>query len=127
MAEAAAALEGAGIPCPGELAAEDGSIGRPERVTETLWRHLRPGDRLAVCGPWAMTEGVARVCAAVPHVAAWYSLEAGMACGVGACHGCVVSLADGGTARVCREGPVFPAETLFARGCFTGGTEGGEA
>ena len=91
-----------------EVATEDGSIGRPERVTETLWRQLRPGDRLAVCGPWAMTEAVAPSVRAVPDVQAWFSLEAGMACGVGSCHGCVVPLADGTQARVCREGPVFP-------------------
>ena len=36
-----------------------------------------------------------------------------MACGVGSCHGCVVPLADGTTARVCREGPVFPSQALF--------------
>jgi dihydroorotate dehydrogenase electron transfer subunit len=127
IAEAAGLLEAAGVPCPGELVTEDGSIGRPERVTETLWRHLRPGDKLAVCGPWPMTEGVAKVCAALPGVAVWYSLESGMACGVGSCHGCVVPLADGSLSRVCREGPVFTSEELFARGCFTGEAQGGEA
>jgi dihydroorotate dehydrogenase electron transfer subunit len=37
------------------------------------------------------------------------SLEARMACGFGACWGCVVKTKDPGTAyqRVCREGPVF--------------------
>jgi dihydroorotate dehydrogenase electron transfer subunit len=121
IAEAAAALENAGIACPGEVVTENGSVGRPERVTDALWRQLLPGDRLAVCGPWAMAEAVARVCAAIPDVSVWFSLEAGMACGVGSCHGCVVSLTGGGKARVCREGPVFTGETLFARGVLTGG------
>jgi dihydroorotate dehydrogenase electron transfer subunit len=127
VAAAAAALEESGVPCPGEVATEDGSIGRPERVTDTLWRQILPGDRLAVCGPWAMTEAVARVCAAVPDVHAWFSLEAGMACGVGSCHGCVVPLADGGQARVCREGPVFPAGVLFDRGVLSTGQRREEA
>lgn len=123
IAEAAAALEAAGISCPGEVVTEDGSIGRPERITDALWRHLLPGDKLAVCGPSAMTQAVAKVCASMPGVRVWFSLEAGMACGVGSCHGCVVPLADGTNARVCREGPVFTAESLFARGAFGGGGE----
>ncbi len=118
LAGAAEELEAAGVSCPGEVATEDGSIGRPERVTETMWRQVRPGDRLAVCGPWPMIEGVAKVCACIPDVQVWYSLEAGMACGVGSCHGCVVTLADGSRARVCREGPVFSSAALFDRGCF---------
>jgi dihydroorotate dehydrogenase electron transfer subunit len=90
-------------------------------VTEALWRHVVPGDRLAVCGPRAMIVEVARVCAAIPGVTAWFSLEAGMACGVGSCHGCVVPLADGTVARVCREGPVFTSATLFEAGRFSVG------
>jgi dihydroorotate dehydrogenase electron transfer subunit len=122
IAEAAAALESAGVPCPGEVATEDGSLGRNEQVTDTLWRHLRPGDRLAVCGPRAMTKAVATICTRIPDVDAWFSLEAGMACGVGSCHGCVIPLADGSDARVCREGPVFPLDALFGReGTVAGG------
>ena len=127
VAAAAAALEELGVSCPGEVATEDGSIGRPERVTDTLWRQILPGDKLAVCGPWPMTEGVARVCASIPDVHAWFSLEAGMACGVGSCHGCVVPLADGSQARVCREGPVFAAEALFDRGLLASGQRKEEA
>jgi NAD(P)H-flavin reductase len=40
------------------------------------------------------------------------ALESGMACGFGACFGCVVALSDGGYARVCVEGPVFDAARL---------------
>ncbi len=110
--DAAAALRERGVKCRTEVVTEDGSLGRAERVTETLQRELRPGDRVAVCGPWAMSAAVARSCGAVPGVQAWFSLEAGMACGVGSCHGCVIPLVDGTTARVCREGPVFPAEAV---------------
>jgi dihydroorotate dehydrogenase electron transfer subunit len=95
---------------------EDGSIGRQEKVSDALQRELKSGDRLAVCGPPAMTRAVARACAKVANVGAWFSLEAGMACGVGSCHGCAIPLDTGDTARVCREGPVFEAETLFGRG-----------
>jgi dihydroorotate dehydrogenase electron transfer subunit len=110
---AAEALEKRGLACRVEVATEDSSRGRAEKVTDMLWRELRPGDRLAVCGPLAMSEAVTRICAEAPDVEAWFSLEAGMACGVGSCHGCVIPLADGSAARVCREGPVFTAQALF--------------
>jgi dihydroorotate dehydrogenase electron transfer subunit len=71
-----------------------------------------------------MAEAVAKVCACVQDVKVWFSLEAGMACGVGSCHGCVVPLIDGSKARVCREGPVFTGDTLFERGCLSTGQAG---
>jgi dihydroorotate dehydrogenase electron transfer subunit len=113
---AAEALGRRGMRCRVEIATEDGSLGRAERVSATFEREIRPGDHVAVCGPWAMTEVVAPVCRSVPGVRVWFSLEAGMACGVGSCHGCVVPLVGGGTARVCHEGPVFSAEALFGEG-----------
>lgn len=116
VVDAAAALVERGVMCRTEVVAEDGSLGRAEKVTETLQRELRPGDRVAVCGPWAMSAAVARISGAVPDVDTWLSLEAGMACGVGSCHGCVIPLADGTAARVCREGPVFCAEALIRSG-----------
>jgi dihydroorotate dehydrogenase electron transfer subunit len=46
------------------------------------------------------------------------SLESNMACGVGACMGCVVSILDkehgtGIYKKVCEDGPVFDAETVI--------------
>jgi dihydroorotate dehydrogenase electron transfer subunit len=113
---AAAALQERGVMCRADVVTENGSLGRAEKVTDTLQRHLLPGDGLAVCGPWAMCEAVARICGGVSYVETWFSLEAGMACGVGSCHGCVIPLADGTAARVCREGPVFTMRALFGSG-----------
>jgi hypothetical protein len=45
-------------------------------------------------------------------VPAELALEAGMACGVGACFGCVVPRRGGGYLRVCVEGPVIDAAEL---------------
>lgn len=114
--EAAAALERQGMSCRVEVVTEDGSVGRAERVSDTLRRELQRGDRLVVCGPSAMTAAVWEICSSTPDVAAWFSLEAGMACGVGSCHGCAVPVAGGGTVRVCREGPVFEGAALFGTG-----------
>ena len=56
------------------------------------------------CGPEPMLAAVARL---APK--AQLALEAPMACGYGACHGCAVEL-DGAWKRLCVEGPVISAE-----------------
>jgi dihydroorotate dehydrogenase electron transfer subunit len=99
--------------CTLEVITEDGSAKAVGRVTDLLERHLRPGDRLAVCGPDAMAREIWRLCLKTGKVEAWFSLEANMACGVGSCHGCVVAVADGSYVRVCREGPVFAGKEVF--------------
>lgn len=73
-----------------------------------------PGDDLALhvaaCGPRGMLQAVTESCcrAGIPVEV---SLEERMACGIGACLGCVclVRTADGTLARrrVCKDGPVF--------------------
>jgi len=72
----------------------------PTLVTDAL--PAEPGDVLA-CGPQAMLDAVARL---VPG--AQLAHEAPMACGYGACYGCVVER-DGGYVRLCLEGPVLRA------------------
>jgi dihydroorotate dehydrogenase electron transfer subunit len=84
-------------------------------VTDLLAESLakRPGTVYA-CGPEAMLRRVARL-AREAGVRAHVSLETHMACGVGACLGCVVPVkSPTGAAyqRVCLEGPVFDAEDL---------------
>jgi len=75
-------------------------VVEPAYVTDLL--PSDPGDVLA-CGPEPMLEAVARL---TPRAQlAW---EAPMACGYGACYGCVVSLA-GRLKRLCVEGPVLSA------------------
>jgi dihydroorotate dehydrogenase electron transfer subunit len=61
-----------------------------------------PGDVLA-CGPEPMLEAVRRL--APRAQLAW---EAPMACGYGACYGCVIEL-DGRLQRLCVAGPVLRA------------------
>ena len=41
------------------------------------------------------------------------SMEAHMACGIGACLGCTIPSADGEFLRVCKDGPVFDAGEVF--------------
>lgn len=41
------------------------------------------------------------------------SMEAHMACGIGACLGCTVENSEGEFVRVCKDGPVFDAERIY--------------
>jgi NAD(P)H-flavin reductase len=95
------------------VATDDGSVGHHGLVTELLAAQLAR-DRHAVvysCGPPAMLEAVRTLCA--EHgVPAQLALEAGMACGFGACYGCVVPVREGGYVRICVDGPVLDADQL---------------
>lgn len=69
------------------------------------------GGIALACGPSPFLRaamGIARACGCRLQV----SLERRMACGVGACLGCVCKGADGLPARVCVDGPVFWADAL---------------
>jgi dihydroorotate dehydrogenase electron transfer subunit len=106
-AEGAALLHGA------QVATDDGSAGRHGLVTDLLVEELDRDEHATVyaCGPAPMLEAVRAICAtrAVPGQLA---LEAGMACGFGACYGCVVPRRGGGYLRVCVDGPVIDAAEL---------------
>jgi NAD(P)H-flavin reductase len=103
---AAAALAGE----PVELATDDGSAGHRGLVTDLLAARL--GERAAVyaCGPPAMLERV-RELSAGWSVPAELALEEAMACGFGACFGCVVATRTG-YRRICVDGPVIAASDL---------------
>jgi dihydroorotate dehydrogenase electron transfer subunit len=105
-AEGAALLSGA------QLATDDGSAGHGGLVTDLLERelHLDPRREVYACGPPAMLEAVRQMCAE-REVPAQLALESGMACGFGACFGCVVHTREG-LIRLCVDGPVLDAERL---------------
>ena len=74
-------------------------VVEPTLVTDAL----PAGHDVLACGPEPMLEALR---ALAPHAQlAW---EAPMACGYGACYGCVVQL-DGRYRRLCLEGPVLAA------------------
>jgi dihydroorotate dehydrogenase electron transfer subunit len=106
------------------FATEDGSRGVRGFVTRLLEPLLaeEPRPRLYVCGPTPMLRAVGDLAVAA-GAPCQLALEAQMPCGIGVCLGCVVACrsqaaAVGGGpppafARVCTEGPVFEAETVF--------------
>jgi dihydroorotate dehydrogenase electron transfer subunit len=86
-AEAAALLPGAEV------------VVDPVLVTEAI----PPGHDVLACGPEPMLRAVGGLCPGAQL--AW---EAPMACGYGACYGCVVEI-DGELRRLCVDGPVLEA------------------
>jgi dihydroorotate dehydrogenase electron transfer subunit len=108
----AAHAAGARLLSDATVATDDGSVGHHGLVTELLEEALDDHDRLEVyaCGPPAMLEAV-RIACAEREVPAQLALESGMACGFGACFGCVVPTTDG-YVRLCLDGPVLDAHKL---------------
>ncbi len=95
-----------------DLATDDGSVGHHGPVVDLLEASLDADPRAVVyaCGPPPMLEAVRALCA---HrgVPAQLAMESGMACGFGACFGCVVPTRDG-YVRLCLDGPVLDAGAL---------------
>lgn len=104
---------GAALLADAQVATDDGSTGHHGLVTDLLTRELDRDARAVVysCGPPGMLEAVRALCAE-RSVPAQLALESGMACGYGACFGCVVPLRGGGNLRLCVDGPVLDAARL---------------
>lgn len=96
------------------FATEDGSAGTRGNVLTVMEEMQTEADVIMACGPMPMLRAV-KSYAAGRGIRAYLSLEERMACGVGACLGCVCKTTrkDGhshvNNARICTEGPVFEA------------------
>jgi dihydroorotate dehydrogenase electron transfer subunit len=101
--------------CEVRIATDDGSLGFKGTVSDLL-ENLIAGRRnqeleIYACGPKAMLRAAALI--ADKHaVPLQVSLEAHLACGIGACLGCVINTRSG-YQRVCKEGPVFDAQEII--------------
>ncbi len=96
------------------VATEDGSVGTKGNVMDIIRAHALKADVIMACGPMPMLRAI-KAYAAEKRMEAYLSLEERMACGVGACLGCVckTTRVDAHShvhnARICTEGPVFEA------------------
>jgi dihydroorotate dehydrogenase electron transfer subunit len=99
------------------VSTEDGSVGHKGLITEPLSSYLkqealsqRTKITLFACGPFPLMLKIGEASSQY-RLSCQVSLEQKMACGVGACLGCVVELPDRNNQpryrRVCTEGPVF--------------------
>lgn len=90
------------------LCTEDGSLGVKGFVTDVL-PHKHHPRLIYACGPEEMLKELIKK---VPkEVPLYVSLEARMACGLGACRSCV-HRTPYGYKLVCQDGPVFRREEL---------------
>ena len=96
------------------ITTDDGSLGTkgyPTTVMEILMQEEQ-FDAVLTCGPTPMMKGVAAV-AQQMNVPCQVSLEERMGCGTGGCVGCACQGKSGKRYKVCKDGPVFPAEEVF--------------
>jgi dihydroorotate dehydrogenase electron transfer subunit len=103
--------------CRLHIATEDGTCGKPGFVTDILMTDSSPNPTgvLYGCGPMPMLSALADSARRTGQTC-YISLEAHMACGIGACLGCTVPAhtSDGpAKVRVCADGPIFEAHQIF--------------
>ena len=92
---------------------DDGSYGRTGYVSTVVDELDWQPDAVYSCGAPGMLRYVDSKFENHPH--AYLSMEARMACGMGACYACVVPLRHPDQAanqRVCEDGPVFETGTI---------------
>lgn len=99
------------------IATEDGSVGTKGNVMDAIAENGLEADMIYACGPMPMLRAIKQF-AAEHGIKAYISLEEHMACGVGACLGCVVKTKEADhhshvhNARICTDGPVFDADEV---------------
>lgn len=99
------------------IATEDGSVGTKGNVLDALRESGFHPDVIMACGPMPMLRAIKQY-AEEAEIPAYISLEEHMACGVGACLGCVVKTKEIDphshvrNARICTDGPVFEAKEV---------------
>ena len=99
------------------IATEDGSVGTKGNVMNAIAENGLKADVIYACGPMPMLRSIKKY-AEEKNILAYISLEERMACGVGACLGCVCKTTKKdehshvNNARVCTDGPVFEAREV---------------
>jgi len=99
------------------ITTDDGSEGEKGLITDSLMKFFNSLPithyplPLYACGPTPMLRELSKVVAG-KDIKCYVSLEEHMACGVGACLGCVIKTVSG-YKRVCKEGPVFDIKYII--------------
>ncbi len=94
------------------IATDDGSIGTHGTVVDAIKENELTADVVYACGPKPMLRALKEYCLA-NNMKLYVSMEERMACGVGACLGCVCQSTEVddhshvNNKRVCKDGPVF--------------------
>lgn len=99
------------------IATEDGSVGTRGNVLDAVRENRLEADIIYACGPMPMLRAV-KAYAGGRGIECYISLEERMACGIGACLGCVCksretdSHSNVKNKRICKDGPVFLASEV---------------
>ncbi|MBI5573179.1 MAG: dihydroorotate dehydrogenase electron transfer subunit [Elusimicrobia bacterium] len=126
--------------CKVIVSTEDGSYGKKGLITDIFKKFLLPTPYsllpvVYTCGPKPMLKKIAGICED-KKLKCFVSLEEKMACGIGACMGCIIPVQSSefrvrsknlkspnyelrttnyelAYKRVCKDGPVFDAEKII--------------
>ena len=99
------------------IATEDGSTGTKGTVIDAIKACAVTGDEIYACGPTPMLRAIKEY-ALANDIECQISLEEKMACGIGACLGCVCKSKEKdhhtnvNNKRICKDGPVFLAQEV---------------
>jgi dihydroorotate dehydrogenase electron transfer subunit len=99
------------------IATDDGGLGVKGTVLTAVKEFGLNADVMYACGPTPMLRAI-KDYAKEKEIKAYLSLEERMACGVGACLGCVCDTKEidehsqVNNVRVCADGPVFEAQEV---------------
>jgi dihydroorotate dehydrogenase electron transfer subunit len=96
-----------------KITTEDGSAGEKGLIVDILPDRLTKDHAIYACGPEAMLYALKKILDA-RGLSARFSLENRLACGVGACMGCVARTLSG-FKRVCVDGPVFSSNEIVLK------------
>lgn len=94
------------------IATEDGSAGTKGNVLDAIRENDLEADMIFACGPKPMLRAL-KAYGLENNIPCYVSMEERMACGVGACLGCVCQSTEVDdhsqvkNKRVCKDGPVF--------------------
>ena len=91
------------------VATDDGTVGFKGNVVELMEKEGITGDYIYCCGPKPMLKSLTQY-GKDKGIYTQVSMEERMACGIGACVGCVVKIMENGQIvhkKVCKDGPVF--------------------
>ena len=94
------------------ISTENGSKGTKGNVLDAIRENQLEADIIYACGPTPMLRGI-QAYAKEKNILCQLSLEERMACGIGACLGCVCKTKDVDShsnvknKRICKDGPVF--------------------
>ena len=99
------------------VATEDGSVGTKGNVLDAIRENHLDADVIYACGPTPMLRAL-KAYAEEQNMTCYVSMEERMACGIGACLGCVCNSTEKDAhsnvknKRICKEGPVFNAKEV---------------